>query len=479
MKLQPLNRTLIQEDKKPEKILQFGEGNFLRAFANWCVDTINKKGLLNAGVVVVQPIPNGMVSVLNEQEGLYTLYLNGIKKGEPVSEHQVVTCINRGLNPYTEYEAYLKTAENPEMQMVISNTTEAGIAFKGEVPADGETPDSFPGKLTAWLHHRFKFFAGDESKGPTIIPCELINHNGKVLEDTILKYAALWQLGKDFENWIENACMFCNTLVDRIVPGYPKEKAAELCKDLGYEDKLLVEGEQFHLWVIEGPDEVKEKFPADIAGLNVVFTNNQAPYRSRKVRILNGAHTTMVPVGLLYGVETVKDVMDDALLYNFIRKTIFDEIIPTLDLDQSELVTFAEDVLDRFRNPYIKHMLLSISLNSHSKYLTRIFPSVEAYFKNEGKLPERLVFGLAAMIQLFRNVNGKLEGQLKDNAEVLELYQQLKTETDYEKIVEQVFAVESIWGGELDKLSTLKMQTATYLKAIDEKGMKTCLEELF
>ena len=478
MELQPLNRKIIKVEKKPEKILQFGEGNFLRAFVNWCVDTMNKKGLLNAGVVVVQPISNGMVPVLNEQEGLYTLYLNGIKKGEPVSEHQIINCINRGIDPYTNYTSYLKTAENPEMQWVFSNTTEAGIAFKGEQPKDGETPDSFPGKLTAWLHHRFTFFKGDESKGVTIIPCELINHNGHALKECILKYASLWKLKPDFSNWVENACIFCNTLVDRIVPGYPREKAAELCKDLGYEDKLLVEGEQFHLWVIEGPQEVKDKFPADIAGLNVIFTDNQAPYRSRKVRILNGAHTTMVPIGLLYGVETVKDVMDDALLFSFIRNTIFDEIIPTLDLEEKELENFAEDVLDRFRNPYIKHMLLSISLNSHSKYLTRIFPSVEAFVERKGELPNKLVFGLAALIQLFRDVDGKLEGQLKDNPEVLEAYQQLKPEKDHEKIVETVFAIESIWGGKLSTLDGLKSKTVHYLNAIDSKGVKACLSEI-
>lgn len=477
MTLPQLNRKLIEKPLLPEKVLQFGEGNFLRAFANWCIDTMNHKGLLNAGVVVVQPLPNGLVPVLNEQEGLYTLYLNGIKKGEAVSEHQVISCITRGINPYEAYTEYLKTAENPEMQFVISNTTEAGIAFKGETPTESETPESFPGKLTAWLHHRFIHFNGDITKGMTIIPCELINHNGKALKECILKYANLWKLGGDFEKWINNACIFCNTLVDRIVPGYPASKAATLCEDLGYQDKLLVEGEQFHLWVIEAPDKVKEQFPADIAGLNVIFTDNQAPYRSRKVRILNGAHTTMVPIGLLYGVNTVKEVMDDAFLLRFIKDTIDKEIIPTLSLDKGELAIFAADVLDRFRNPYIKHLLLSISLNSHSKYNTRIFPTVYQYLQQEGTLPKRLVLALAALIQIFRDKEGKFTNDLKDNPDVLALYNSFNTETSLEQIVTKVFALESIWGDSLNKTEGLKALTIKFLGLINQKGIKKVIEE--
>jgi len=477
MTLPLLNRNLIKKDRLPEKVLQFGEGNFLRAFANWCIDTMNHKGLLNAGVVVVQPLPNGLIPILNEQEGLYTLYLNGIKNGEAVSEYQVVSCITRGINPYEAYSEYLKTAENSEMEFVISNTTEAGIAFKGEMPAENETPESFPGKLTAWLHHRFLHFNGDNKKGMTIIPCELINHNGKALKECILQYATLWKLGNGFESWINDACTFCNTLVDRIVPGYPASKAEALCNDLGYQDNLLVEGEQFHLWVIEAPDVVKERFPADNAGLNVIFTNDQAPYRSRKVRILNGAHTTMVPIGLLYGVSTVKEVMDDAFLLKFIKDTVDEEIIPTLSLDKEELSVFAADVLDRFRNPYIKHLLLSISLNSHSKYNTRIFPTVSQYLKQEGTLPKRLVLALAALIQLFRDKEGTFTNDLKDNNEVLELYKTFSINTSLEQVVTKVFALESIWGNNLNQTEGLKALTIKFLQLIDQKGIKKVIEE--
>ncbi|MBT32450.1 MAG: altronate oxidoreductase [Thalassobius sp.] len=480
MALKRLNRSLVETNVLPEKVLQFGEGNFLRAFVNWCIETMNKKGLLNAGVVVVQPIEQGLVEMLNEQDGLYTLYLNGIKKGEAVSEHQVIDCITRGLNPYSQYAEYLKTAENPEMEFVISNTTEAGITFKGENPAAGETPESFPGKLTAWLKHRFEFFNGTADKGVTIIPCELINHNGKMLKENILKYAEHWQLSDDFKKWIEESCSFYNTLVDRIVPGYPREKAAELCEQLGYEDKLIVEGEQFHLWVIEGPETIKEKFPADIAGLNVIFTDNQAPYRSRKVRILNGAHTSMVPVGLLAGEETVKNVLDNKQLTHFVESAIFNEIVPTLDLNINELNTFANEVLDRFRNPYVKHFLLSISLNSHAKYNTRILPSVIEYQKRKGELPRRLVFALAALIQLFRDKDGKFGNSLNDDKEVLALYKDIKDNniTDYSTIVDKVFGLDSVWNGSLNQIEGLKEMVVGDLKAIDEKGINLALQEI-
>ncbi|MEM1137829.1 MAG: tagaturonate reductase [Bacteroidota bacterium] len=480
MSLKRLDRTLLKKKPYPEKVLQFGEGNFLRAFVNWCIDTMNKKNLLNAGVVVVQPIENGLVDLLNEQEGLYTLYLNGIKNGEAVSEHQVIDCITRGINPYNEYQAFIQTAENPEMELIFSNTTEAGITFKGETPNDNETPISFPGKLTAWLHRRYCFFNGDTTKGLTIIPCELINYNGKILQEVILKYAELWKLGTDFTNWLQESCTFCNTLVDRIVPGYPKEKADKLCETLGYEDKLIVEGEQFHLWVIEVSQQVSNVFPADKAGLNVLFTDNQAPYRSRKVRILNGAHTAIVPVGLLFGIETVKNVLDNDHLSHFVKQAIFEEIIPTLDLPEDELTTFANEVLDRFRNPFIKHFLISISLNSHAKYNTRLLPSVLEYHNRKGKLPKKLVFALAALIQLFRDKEKKFAGLLKDDIEVLETYQQLKMiETDnYKEIVDKVFALDTIWGGKLNQLPKLSETTASYLEAINQKGINKVLEEI-
>ena len=375
-----LNRTNNTVNTYTERILQFGEGNFLRAFANWMIHEMNKKAGFDAGVVAVQPIDQGLIKMLNDQDGLYTIYLNGIKNGEAISEHEIIDCIQRGINPYTNYDDYLANAENSDLRFVISNTTEAGIAYNPEDKLDDAPQKSYPGKLTALLFKRFQTFNASD-KGLIIIPCELIDRNGDNLKRIVLQYAADWNLGEEFVDWIEHDNIFCNTLVDRIVPGYPRDKMDAITAELGYKDNLVVEGEQFHLWVIEAPATVKEEFPSEACGLNVVFTNNMEPYRTRKVRILNGAHTTLVPVGYLYGIEKVRESLEDEVVGTFLKDAIFNEICPTLDLPEAELNQFANDVLDRFRNPYLEHALMSISLNSVSKFKTRVLPSVSNSLK--------------------------------------------------------------------------------------------------
>ncbi len=464
-----------------EKVLQFGEGNFLRAFVDWTIYEMNKEIDFNGSVVVVQPLKNGLVEMLNQQDGLYTLYLNGIKNGEVISEHTIIDVISRGINPYNQYDAYLETANNPELRFIVSNTTEAGIVFDENDTSKDKPQHSFPAKLAALLYYRYKVFHGDKTKGFIIIPCELIDKNGEKLKEVILKYAALWNLGDGFMNWMHEANTFCNSLVDRIVPGYPKEKIEEIRKELGYEDDLVVEGEQFHLWVIEGPQWVKDEFPADKAGLNVLFVDDLTPFRTRKVRILNGAHTSMVPVAYLYGKDTVRESVEDSSLGQFIKDTIFEEIIPTLELSKEELVDFANAVIDRFRNPFIKHYLTSISLNSMSKFKTRVLPSILQYKDLTDELPNRLVFSLSALIAFYRGDRNGETINLKDDEDIIELYKNLWTEYDgsrqgLEILVEKVLGYERNWEMNLNEINGLHRRTTDYLELILEKGMKDAVD---
>ncbi|MBB6218522.1 tagaturonate reductase [Anaerosolibacter carboniphilus] len=475
-----LSKEIHKYNKYPERVLQFGEGNFLRAFSDWMIDLMNKKAGFGSSVVVVQPLEQGLVDMLNDQDGLYTLYLNGIKDGEAVREKMVVEAISRGINPYRDYEQYKEIASNPELRFVISNTTEAGIVFDEKDRFEDKPQKSFPGKVTALLYERYKEFDGAKEKGLIFIPCELIDKNGENLKKAILQYAALWKLEDAFIRWIEESNTFCNSLVDRIVPGFPKDSIEEITKELGYEDKLVVEGEQFHLWVIEGPDFVAEEFPADKTGLNVLFVKDLAPYRTRKVRILNGAHTSMVPVALLYGLETVREAVEDKLVGKFVRETIFDEIVPTLDLPKEELDYFANAVLDRFKNPFIKHFLTSIALNSHSKFETRVLPSLLMYKDRKGELSKKIVFSLASLIKLYEN---KANLELKDDQEILEMYERLwaahdGTEDSIGKIVETVLAQEKIWKMNLNAVAGLKEQVCVYLKKIEQVGMVEAIKEV-
>ncbi|MFZ5968562.1 MAG: tagaturonate reductase [Bacillota bacterium] len=467
----------------PEKVLQFGEGNFLRAFVDSMIDKMNKETDFHGSVVVVQPLSNGLVHKLNEQDGLYTLYLNGIKNGDPVSEHSVINCISRGINPYEAFDTYLAAAENPSLRFVISNTTEAGIAFDENDSLEDTPQQSFPGKLTAFLYRRFKAFKGDKNKGLIFIPCELIDKNGEKLKSIISQYALLWNLGGDFLSWLHEANTFCNSLVDRIVPGYPKDKIEGIKNELGYEDEMVVEGEQFHLWVIEGPQWICEEFPAEQAGLNVLFVDDLTPYRTRKVRILNGAHTSMVPVSYLYGIETVRETVEHDVLGKFVKDTVFDEIIPTLDLPKDELESFASDVLDRFKNPFIKHYLISIALNSNSKFETRVLPSILEYQRRMGTLPKRLVFSLAAMIAFYKGARKGEKITLQDDQDVLELYGKLwngcdGTEAYYADMVKKLLGFEKLWKMDLNRIEGLRDAVVKCLVDIEKKGIEAAVNEV-
>ncbi|GGF82528.1 tagaturonate reductase [Wenyingzhuangia marina] len=471
-----LNRKTADVKSYSERVIQFGEGNFLRAFVNWMFHEMNQKAGFNAGVVAVQPIDQGLIKMLNDQDGLYTLYLNGIKNGKAISEHQIIDCIQRGINPYENYTDYLAVAENPELRFVISNTTEAGISYNANDKLDDAPQSSYPGKLTALLYKRFQAFNGASDKGLILIPCELIDKNGDNLKRIILQYAADWNLGDAFVDWINNDNIFCNSLVDRIVPGYPRDKMDAITKELGYKDNLVVEGEQFHLWVIEGPASVKEEIPSESCGLNIVFTDNMEPYRTRKVRILNGAHTTLVPVGYLYGIDKVRESLEDEVVGTYLKNTIFNEICPTLDLPEAELNQFANDVLDRFRNPYLEHALMSISLNSTSKFKTRVLPSILEYVKRKNELPKGLLFSLASLIAFYKGDRDGEKIALNDDQSALDFFATQWATGDIVEIVKATLSNTDFWGTDLSTIDGLQTTVTTYLQAIVDNGMKASLQ---
>lgn len=474
-----LNRFTAKALHRPTKVIQFGEGNFLRAFVDWIIWKTNQNTDFNAGVVVVQPIDKGMVDVLNEQEGLYHVNLQGLDKGEAVDSVEMVDVISGGLNPYTDFEGYLSLAENPDVRFVISNTTEAGIAFDPACRLSDKPASSYPGKLTQLLYHRYSHFNGDHSKGLIILPCELIFLNGKELKKCIYQYIELWQLPEGFKMWFEQSCGVYCTLVDRIVPGYPKDTISQIHERIGYEDKLVVKGEVFHLWVIEAPESVAREFPADKAGLNVLFVESEAPYHDRKVTLLNGPHTVLSPVGYLSGLDTVKECVEDGEVGAFVRKVMYEELMETLDLPKAELQTFADSVTERFLNPYVKHFVTSIMLNSFPKYKTRDLPGLKTYLERKGKLPEGLVLGLAAIITYYKGgMRGDVEIVPNDDPAIIELLRGLWASGDMDKISEGVLGAEFIWGEDLNEISGLTDLLKEYLRVIHNDGMRAAVRKV-
>ena len=418
-----------------EKIIQFGEGGFLRGFADWMVQYANEKAGFDGKVVVVQPIEKGMCDMLTEQGCVYTHLCRGAE-GLDVKKIDV---ISRCVKPYDDFDGYISLAGNPDFRFVISNTTEAGIEFIGTDKLTDRPAKAFPGKLTQLLKARYDLGL----PGFVFLPCELIDKNGANLKKCVLQYADLWNLGDGFKNWVEKDNIFCNTLVDRINTGYPKDEQI----DVGFDDKMINTSEYFHLWVIEGYDRLFEELPFDKCGLNVIVTDNLEMYRTRKVRILNGAHTSLVPYALLSGLDTVKSCIDDETMLAHIRKCVFEEIIPTLDLPREELVEYAENVITRFSNPYIRHMLISIALNSVSKFKVRVLPSILEYIKRYDKMPETLLFSFAKLIDFYTT------DMTNDDPEVTAF---MKSAT-----VGEILANEKLWGQDL---SFLEKEVAKYVE---------------
>ncbi len=407
-----------------EKVIQFGEGGFLRGFADWMLQKMTDKGVFEGSVVVVQPIEKGMCDMLTAQNCGYTHIIRGAEGVDKT----VCNVISRCVKPYENWEEYLALAENPDMRFVISNTTESGIVFNENDLATDTPPASFPAKVTLLLKRRYELGL----KGFIFLPCELIDRNGDNLKKCILQYADLWNLGEGFKTFVEQENIFTNTLVDRINTGFPKGEAI----DLGYEDNMLNTSEYFHLWVIETTFDLERELPFSQAGLNVIVTADQLErYRTRKVRILNGAHTSMVPYALLSGLETVRDAIEDPVMSKHLKTCVFDEIIPTLDMDENELLDYAENVMVRFANPYIKHYLSSIALNSVSKFKVRVLPSILEYHKRFGTLPKALTFSFAKLIEFYHT------DMVNDDPKVVAFMKQAS--------VEEILANTALWGEDL------------------------------
>ncbi|MFF2449211.1 tagaturonate reductase [Neobacillus sp. NPDC058068] len=481
--MQLLNKKVYKAFKTyPEKVLQFGEGNFLRAFVDWQIQVLNEKTDFNGSVVVVQPRGSEKIERLNNQDGLFTLYLQGIKEDKIVNEHLVIDSISRGINLFTDYDEYLTLAGQEDLRFIVSNTTEAGIVFDADDQVDDRPQKSFPGKLTAFLYQRFKSFNGDLAKGCIIIPCELIEENGIRLKESVLQLAEHWKLGAEFIGWLHDANTFCSSLVDRIVPGYPKDSLEEKLEELGFQDHLMVVGEQYYLWAIQGPEWLKKELPFEAAGLGTLIVDDLTSYRTRKVRILNGAHTAMTPVAYLSGIETVEESVNHSQVGEFIKEFIFEEVIPTLDDPRNELNEYAKEVLDRFKNPYIKHYLLSISLNSISKFKTRDLPTLVEFVRRYGTLPSRLVFSFSCLLYFYKGKRGLEDIELDDHPTVLSLFTTLWEKYDCQELevselVTVVLADKQLWGEDLTAIPGLAETMTNHLVRIEQEGVIALLRE--
>ncbi len=482
-----LNKLTAPKSVAPERIIQFGEGNFLRAFVDWIIWNMDAKTNFNGSVVVVQPIDRGMVDWLNGQDCLYHVNLQGRLNGEAVNSLERIDVISRALNPYSQNAAFMALADQPEIRFVISNTTEAGITFDPACKFTDAPASSYPGKLVQLLYRRYKTFNGDPKKGLILMPCELIFLNGHHLKECIYQYIELWKedLGADYEGfkeWFTKYNYVCATLVDRIVPGFPRKDIAAIQEKVGYADNLVVQAEIFHLWVIEKPenmsiDELREEFPAEKAGLHVLIAESEKPYHERKVTLLNGPHTVLSPVAYLSGINIVRDACNDPVIGKYIHKVQFEELMETLNLPMDELRQFASDVLERFNNPYVDHQVTSIMLNSFPKFETRDLPGLKTYLERKGQLPKGLVLGLAAIITYYKG-GTRADGapiQPNDAQEIMDLLTQLWATGDTRKVAEGVLgATDIIWKESkqnLNEIPGLTDMVEGFLNDIHSKGM--------
>ena len=468
----------------PERVLQFGEGNFLRAFTDYWFDMANEKAGWNGKCVLVQPIAQGLTQLINRQEGLYTLYLRGRQNGEKVDAKRVISSVSRCLNPYEkqDYDAMMDVAAGEALEYIVSNTTEAGIVYDPSCRLEDCPPASFPAKLTQVLLHRWR--AG--RPGVVVLSCELIDNNGKELLRCVNQYIKQWGLEEGFARWVNGDCTFCSTLVDRIVPGRIRDaaEAARLEEENGYRDALIDVGEVFGVWNIEGPEWLAEKLPFRAAGLNCPVVPDVTPYKKRKVRILNGAHTGFVPGAYLAGYDIVRDCMQDDVILGFMNRMLHEEVIPTLPLDRQDLEAFAAAVQDRFNNPFINHELMSITLNSTSKWRARNMPSLLEYAQTAGKLPPCLAMSFAAYIAFYSSDIQALTEQglvcrrpkgneytVSDDRWVLEFYYSRRGVSD-ETLVHDVMTNEKMWGQDLTLVPGFEQAAAENLRRIRTEGAR-------
>jgi len=488
----PLNRSMLPDPPTPASappktgVLQIGDGNFLRAFADWMIDIANEAGVLDATVTLAPPRSAGIVDRLNAQDGLFTVLSRGMRARAPTTARRIVRCVMRGVDPRQNPEALFACARDPKTRFVISNTTEAGIVYSEQPRSPDEWPRSFPAQVAALLFERFQALGGQPEAGLVFLPCELIEANGATLREIVLRHARDWALPPEFSDWVTQHNDFLNTLVDRIVPGYPATEAESLFAEFGYNDALLVAAEPFHLWVIEGPEHLANEFPLHKAGLNVVWTDDLKPYRASKVRILNGAHTASVLAAFCGGLDTVGEMMNDSVTSRFLQHVVFDEIVPFVPLPEAERRDYAESVLERFANPYIRHELLSIALNSVSKWTVRVLPSVLDYARAHGRAPAGLAFSLAALLRFYRgrlDTAGEFVGQreagsypIRDNRDVLDIFE--AAWRDPTAAAPALLADARLWGMDLHAIPELAPQVANALDRIEAAGMLPALAEM-
>ena len=489
----PLNSTTVTKTQRLERIIQFGEGNFLRAFVDWIVWQMDRRTDFDASVVIVQPIAHGMTEQLEAQNCLYHVNLQGLVDGQPVNSLELIDSVSRTVNPYADHTAFLALAEQPDIRFVVSNTTEAGIAFDPTCRLSDAPPASYPAKLTQLLYHRFRAFGGDAQRGLIIRPCELIFQNGHHLADCIRSYIDLWQdeMGTDsepFRQWFEQACYVCTTLVDRIVPGFPRRDIDAIQQRAGFADQMVVQAEAFHLWVIEAApnlplEQLAREFPADKAGLHVVFTRDESPYHERKVTLLNGPHTILSPVAFLAGLNIVRDACQHETIGPFVRRVMYEELLPTLNLPEDELRRFADDVMERFCNPFVDHQLTSIMLNSLPKFQTRDLPGLKTYIERRGCLPQGIVLGLAAICIYYRG-GQRADGtaiQPNDDPRIMQLLTDLWATGDAHRVAEGVLAAkELIWHehGDLNAIPGLTDLLAQDIQCILDHGMMETVKRI-
>jgi len=475
--MQLLNRTNFNKNSYPTKIMQFGEGNFLRAFVDWQIDILNETTGLNAGIAIIRPIDYDALPLLNVQDGLYTSIIRGLnEQGEAVAEHRVISSVNEEIAIYKDFSKYMALAENPELKIIFSNTTEAGIEYIASDKITDAPAKAFPAKLTQWLHHRFEFFNGSKESGLVIIPCELIDYNGEKLKEIVLQYCQLWQLSDEFISWLESANDFCSTLVDRIVTGFPRDEHQELQEKLGYLDNFMVTSEYFHLFVIQGPAHLAELLCLEGSDLNIKVVDDISPYKERKVAILNGAHTAMVPLAYMANIDSVGEALSEPLFESYLTALIFNEIIPTLNLPEDELQAFANDVLNRFRNPYIHHLLMAISLNSMTKFKTRLLPQLLTFVDSQKAIPSMMAMAMAGQILFFKGDRNGEKIALSDSEQWLTLFSELWTsyannDIDVTELVSKVLSAEWHWEQDLNQVTGLTGQVSGYLQGMLTLGV--------
>ncbi|SFT13814.1 tagaturonate reductase [Paenibacillus sp. BC26] len=467
--------------QSPVTVLQIGEGNFLRGFFDWMIHSCREKGLFDGSVALTQPRPTGRakIATLQNQDGLYTLVTRGLENGERVEKKEIISVFSTVFDPYSDWQKLITLAESPSLRVVVSNTTEAGLVYKPEPLAEGEPIQSFPGKM-AWLLYRRYLALGGAGDGLIFLPCELLERNGDELKRCVLQYCEDWSLPEPFREWVSTHNRFLNSLVDRIVTGYPAgDQAAAWFSEWGYEDAMLTTAEPYHFWAIEAESELDEVLPLRQAGLNVRWVDDLRPYQLRKVRILNGAHTLMTPLALLHGEQFVRDVMLNAAFHDFVRGAVADEILPTVAMPEEELKAYAETVYERFLNPYINHRLADIAMNSLSKFRARLLPTLLYYADREEALPQRIVKSLAALLRYYRVVRegGEFKGRtldgtsysVRDDAASLALIAEIWSGgRPIEEVVPLLLSREGIWGRDLSAIGGLAEEVTAFILEMED-----------